>query len=993
MAILKKRTSSRQLPEARGLDRAPLDSVIRNFNDRPSLDGRTSGSLTSQGSGSRPTLTTGTTTGGVTRPPVTSTVTGSTTKPTLSTAPKPTLPIKPPASLTTKPSLTPKTTLAPKVPLTTKPTLTSKTTTPKVTTPAVKPTVTTKTPTTPATKTTPTSVVKKPTVTPTKTNTNSTANKITNALTGAVLGAGTKLIYDKITGKPVVAPPSGGTKQPAGGTAKPPAGSTAKPPAGSTAKPNPPSKPNAPAKPSTSVVKPSTGGISATDVYKGTPADASLGLPEGAIDNGDGTYTVGNTTYSMENDSVLYTTDADGKITVADNAATDEEIRLAQEEGLGVGESIEYANGTTITALDNGNGGVMYVRGGYDTETGLGPKGGGTRGLGGTDTADAETTDTTVADTTYYQDDEGNYYTMNADGGYDLAYYADGSEYLMDGSDTTVADNTWTDPDTGAVWTMADNGEWDTDFNYDDYWSSQDTALADNTDYNIYNDASDYTDDTVYAGNDIDYGDIDYGAKGGLITMMKNGGVPHFEDGGEAYMPYGAIDNGDGTFTIDNEVFDMETGDPLYTMNDNGEIIYVEPSANSDYVDNEDGTYTMAGITYDMMTDMPLYADNAKGGVDLATDNGDGTYTIGNQTYDMTTNEPLYTTNPRTRALTVNPTAITSAGGGTRAPKVGNVLSEGWDTVKGIGNDALGAITGALGTTAGAAGAGALVATLLGQDFSGGTGAQNQGLDMSQVGLINPRTTDFGIGPTNFVGYEDYGTDAGDYTPNEELLRNLNAPGYNPVNEGDYGYEEAPAEEEVPEMSSGGLSSMSTPVSSYYTFGQPADIMANLGMRPQPPVNPPDMMPQIGQQKPPQQMQQQGMPQQMPPQMAQQAPQGMPQQGMMPQQQGMAPPMRKGGLPHVSNVPLVQGRMDFRNGSAVHGEGDGQSDDIPAMLADGEYVIDAETVAQIGNGSTKAGAQALDKFRESIRAHKRSAPINKIPPKTKALTSYLKGAK
>jgi hypothetical protein len=213
------------------------------------------------------------------------------------------------------------------------------------------------------------------------------------------------------------------------------------------------------------------------------------------------------------------------------------------------------------------------------------------------------------------------------------------------------------------------------------------------------------------------------------------------------------------------------------------------------------------------------------------------------------------------------------------------------------------------------------------------------------------------------------------------------------VNEGDYGYEEVPAEEEVPEMASGGLSSMSTPVASYYTFGQPADILANLGMRPQPPANPPDMMPQIGQQKPAQQMQQQGLPQQAPPLAPQQMSPTMPQQGMMPQQQGMPPPMRKGGLPHVSNVPLVEGRMDFRNGSAVHGEGDGQSDDIPAMLADGEYVIDAETVAQIGNGSTKAGAQALDKFREGIRAHKRSAPINKIPPKTKALTSYLKGAK
>ena len=72
------------------------------------------------------------------------------------------------------------------------------------------------------------------------------------------------------------------------------------------------------------------------------------------------------------------------------------------------------------------------------------------------------------------------------------------------------------------------------------------------------------------------------------------------------------------------------------------------------------------------------------------------------------------------------------------------------------------------------------------------------------------------------------------------------------------------------------------------------------------------------------------------------------------------------------------------------GSGDGQSDDIPAMLADGEYVIDAETVAQIGNGSTKAGAKALDEFRMNIRKHKRSAPLDKIPPKTKTLTSYLK---
>jgi hypothetical protein len=96
---------------------------------------------------------------------------------------------------------------------------------------------------------------------------------------------------------------------------------------------------------------------------------------------------------------------------------------------------------------------------------------------------------------------------------------------------------------------------------------------------------------------------------------------------------------------------------------------------------------------------------------------------------------------------------------------------------------------------------------------------------------------------------------------------------------------------------------------------------------------------------------------------------------------------------HNPNVPIVQGRQDYREGAYVQGAGDGQSDDIPAMLADGEYVIDAETVAQLGNGSNKAGAKMLDTFRKNIRAHKRSAPTHKIPPKSKSPLAYLKGAK
>ena len=74
----------------------------------------------------------------------------------------------------------------------------------------------------------------------------------------------------------------------------------------------------------------------------------------------------------------------------------------------------------------------------------------------------------------------------------------------------------------------------------------------------------------------------------------------------------------------------------------------------------------------------------------------------------------------------------------------------------------------------------------------------------------------------------------------------------------------------------------------------------------------------------------------------------------------------------------------------MKGNGEGQSDDIPAMLADGEYVFDADTVAALGNGSSDAGAEVLDKMRLALRKHKRSAPIDKIPPKAKSPLEYMK---
>lgn len=59
-----------------------------------------------------------------------------------------------------------------------------------------------------------------------------------------------------------------------------------------------------------------------------------------------------------------------------------------------------------------------------------------------------------------------------------------------------------------------------------------------------------------------------------------------------------------------------------------------------------------------------------------------------------------------------------------------------------------------------------------------------------------------------------------------------------------------------------------------------------------------------------------------------------------------------------------------RAGGYTRGPGSGRSDDIPARLSDGEYVIDAETVALLGDGSGKHGAERLDEMRRNLRRHK-----------------------
>lgn len=79
----------------------------------------------------------------------------------------------------------------------------------------------------------------------------------------------------------------------------------------------------------------------------------------------------------------------------------------------------------------------------------------------------------------------------------------------------------------------------------------------------------------------------------------------------------------------------------------------------------------------------------------------------------------------------------------------------------------------------------------------------------------------------------------------------------------------------------------------------------------------------------------------------------------------------------------------------AQGAGSGRDDTIDARLSDGEYVIDAETVALLGDGSTKEGARKLDQMRSELRKQKgKNLVKGEFSISAKSPLSYIKkGAK
>lgn len=114
------------------------------------------------------------------------------------------------------------------------------------------------------------------------------------------------------------------------------------------------------------------------------------------------------------------------------------------------------------------------------------------------------------------------------------------------------------------------------------------------------------------------------------------------------------------------------------------------------------------------------------------------------------------------------------------------------------------------------------------------------------------------------------------------------------------------------------------------------------------------------------------------------------------------PPVLPGGEsgnvhPNSANPNFAEGGLAALSSRFVQGPGDGTSDSIPVRmqdgregrLADGEFVFDARTVSEIGNGSSVAGARKLQQMVDRIHAHRTRAQRGKPSGADQHLTRSL----
>lgn len=179
------------------------------------------------------------------------------------------------------------------------------------------------------------------------------------------------------------------------------------------------------------------------------------------------------------------------------------------------------------------------------------------------------------------------------------------------------------------------------------------------------------------------------------------------------------------------------------------------------------------------------------------------------------------------------------------------------------------------------------------------------------------------------------------------------------------------------------------PMQQQYASPAVGPMMAPQQMPPQQPMGalsqpnvmgykPSPLTPRTGRPPVPQQMQGHGAPQQIPPQ----------------QQNPDYRYFSYGQIPPSVTMPAMQQPQGRATGGLAMARGgnvpDGRTDDIPALLSQGEYVMDAETVALLGNGNNDAGAKRLDHMREAVRKQKGGALAKgKISPDAMSPLAYL----
>ena len=101
-----------------------------------------------------------------------------------------------------------------------------------------------------------------------------------------------------------------------------------------------------------------------------------------------------------------------------------------------------------------------------------------------------------------------------------------------------------------------------------------------------------------------------------------------------------------------------------------------------------------------------------------------------------------------------------------------------------------------------------------------------------------------------------------------------------------------------------------------------------------------------------------------------------------------------GSIPKGHNPQFYsEGGLGSMQNKYVQGPGTGTSDSIPAMLSNGEFVIPADVVSSLGDGSNDGGAKVLDALLKTIRAHKQKHDSKHLPPDSKGALGYLLEAK